>query len=168
MKKGQLFLLLTLALAVAGLIWLTSLLSSPEAESLPDFSLSDLEQHSRHSTEWRGKVLVINFWASWCPPCLEELPRFTEFQQRYGAQGLQIVSIAIDDRAPARELAARYHLNFPVLVGEEDAIALSKQMGNRILVLPYTAIFDRSGTLRHTSAGAISESELEEQLQPLL
>jgi thiol-disulfide isomerase/thioredoxin len=168
MKRGHLLLLLTLALVVAGLIWLTSLLSSPGTDHLPTFALSDLEQRSRNSDEWRGKVLVINFWATWCPPCLEELPRFTKFQQRYGAQGLQVVAVAIDDLAPVRELAARTHFNFPVLVGGEDAIALSKQMGNRILALPYTAIFDRSGTLRHTSAGAISESELEEKLQPLL
>ena len=168
MKRGHLLLLLTLALVVAGFIWLPSLLSSLGTERLPTFALSDLDQHSRSSDEWRGKVLVINFWATWCPPCLEELPRFEEFQQRYGTQGLQVVAVAIDDLAPVRELAAHYHFNFPVLVGGEDAIALSKQMGNRILVLPYTAIFDRSGTLRHTSAGVISENELEEQLQPLL
>lgn len=168
MKKGHLFLLLTLALSLAGLIWLISLLSSAEAERLPIFSLSDLEQQTRSSEEWRDKVLVINFWASWCPPCLEELPRFTEFQQRYGMQGLQIVAVAIDDPEPVRELAARYHLNFPVLVGGEDAVVLTKQLGNRILILPYTAIFDRDGVLRYTSAGAISERELEEQLQPLL
>ena len=97
MKKGPLLLILTLALSLGGLAWLGYVQLSPKAEQLPHFSLSDLEQHSRNSDEWRGKVLVINFWATWCPPCLEELPRLKEFQKRYGTQGLQIVAVAIDD-----------------------------------------------------------------------
>ena len=71
--------------------------SGAGAIPLPAFSFNDLDGASRSSDEWKGKILVINFWATWCPPCREEMPLFTEIQEKYDAQGVQFIGIAIDD-----------------------------------------------------------------------
>jgi thiol-disulfide isomerase/thioredoxin len=162
-------LLLSFALAciIGGIGWFAVQLNQPQQE-LPAFTFPDLEQNSRSSREWQGQVLVVNFWATWCVPCLREMPRFAEMQKRYGEKGLRIVAISIDDPQPVREFAAEHSLNFPVLLGGEEAIALAKQMGNRITALPFTVIYDRNGNARYAKAGEITREILEQQLHPLL
>ncbi|MDO9142540.1 MAG: TlpA disulfide reductase family protein, partial [Methylobacter sp.] len=71
-----------------------------EPSPLPEFSLPDLIGHQRSISEWRGKVLVINFWATWCPPCRKEIPDFIALQQRYNDQGVQFIGIALEDQKP--------------------------------------------------------------------
>ncbi|OQX32513.1 MAG: hypothetical protein B0D96_11095 [Candidatus Sedimenticola endophacoides] len=138
------------------------------AATLPPFQLPGLDSKTHHSDQWRGKVLVVNFWATWCPPCRDEMPLLRAWQHRHGGQGLQIVGIAIDDPAMVRDFIDVYDIRFPVLTGGPEAIALSRTMGNRFESLPFTAIYDRQGNMRHIQSGQISEATLSEQLLPLL
>jgi len=118
--------------------------------------------------QWRGKVLVINFWATWCAPCREEIPVFVRMQEAHGAQGLQFVSIAIDQPDKVRDFAAELGMNFPVLIGALDAIELSRTLGNKAGVLPFTVVLGRDGQLVHTKVGAIKEAQLARIVTPLL
>lgn len=135
---------------------------------LPLFSLPDLEGRTRFSNEWLGKVLVVNFWATWCPPCRREIPLFIELQEGRGSNGLQFVGIAIDSPEPVKEFAKSIEINYPVLIGETDAISLSESLGNRFSSLPFTIIFDRAGKPIYTKAGEVDRQTLEEQIAPLL
>ena len=135
---------------------------------LPLFSLPDLEGRTRSSNEWPGKVLVINFWATWCPPCRREMPEFIELQKSRGSSGLQFVGIAIDSPDPVKEFAKSIGVNYPILIGETDAISLSESLGNRFSSLPFTVIFDRAGKPVYAKAGELDRRTLEEQLAPLL
>jgi thiol-disulfide isomerase/thioredoxin len=135
---------------------------------LPAFAYPDLEGVSRSSEEWLGRVLVLNFWATWCPPCLREMPDFIEFQERHGEQGLQFVGIAIDSEKEVADFAESIGVNYPILLGETDAIGLSQALGNRFSGLPFSAIFDRNGKLVHAQAGELKQADLEQHAIPLL
>lgn len=137
-------------------------------ETLSEFSFTDLEGKVRNSTEWADKVLVVNFWATWCPPCRKEMPLFVDTQKKYAGKGVQFVGIAIDDPHMVQDFYDVYGINFPVLIGDADAIKLSNSMGNRFDSLPFTAIYDRDGNKRYIQAGEITAETLEKQLKTLL
>ena len=136
-------------------------------DHLPAFTYKDLQGNMRSSREWSDKVVVLNFWATWCPPCKKETPDFIKTQDKY-SQKVQFVGIAIDDARPVQEFADSFGINYPTLLGDMDAIEISRQLGNRFSGLPFTAIFDREGQLRHKQTGEMKLAELEKQLQPLL
>ena len=117
---------------------------------------------------WRGHVLVVNFWATWCAPCREEIPVFVRMQRRYGARGLQFVGIAIDRREPVSAFQREYGMNYPVLLGNLETMELMRSTGNRAGVLPYTLFIDRRGRLVHRKLGGIKEAELETLVAALL
>lgn len=129
--------------------------------------LPDLDGRPQSLEQWRGKVLVVNFWATWCAPCREEIPIFVKLQDKYRAQGLQFVGIAIDQPDKVRPYAAELGMNFPVLIGGIDAIEVTRQLGNRAGVLPFTVILDRNGKIAATEVGAAKESKLEALLSSL-
>jgi len=143
-------------------------MTSLGVKQLPAFSLPDLEGRTRHSSEWKGKVLVINFWATWCPPCRKEMPLFIEMQEQYAEDGVQFVGIAIDDPDMVQDFYDVYGINFPTLIGGAEAIKLANTLGNRFDSLPFTAIFDRQGNTRYVQAGEVTKSTLLRQLAPLI
>jgi thiol-disulfide isomerase/thioredoxin len=135
---------------------------------LPQFSFPDVEGNQRSSDEWRDKVVVVNFWATWCPPCRKEMPLFIELQEKYAGKGLQFVAIAIDDPDLVQDFYDVYGINFPTLIGGPEAIKLANRLGNRFDSLPFTAIFDRDGNTHYIQAGEMTKTILEQQLIPLL
>jgi thiol-disulfide isomerase/thioredoxin len=135
---------------------------------LPAFTLPDLDGKPRRHDEWLGKVLVINFWATWCPPCRAEMPTFIDFQQHYGGQGVQFVGIAMDDPEAVRDFARVYGINFPILLGGQDGSELARALGNRFGSLPYSVLFDREGKITYAEAGLFTAEALEAELRPLL
>ena len=138
------------------------------APGLMTARLPDIDGKPRALEQWRGKVLVVNFWATWCGPCREEIPAFIKMQDKLGAKGLQIVGIAVDQQDKVRPYAAEMKINYPVLVGDLEAIDLARQAGNRLGGLPFTVVFDRQGAAVHSQLGSINPQKLEALVQPLL
>jgi thiol-disulfide isomerase/thioredoxin len=130
--------------------------------------LADLKGASQDLAQWRGQVLVVNFWATWCLPCREEIPGFVSLQERYGPLGLRIVGIAIDQPDKVAEFAREFHINYPLLTGGLDTVDLLRQAGNRAGALPYTLVIDRRGHLVSRERGGLREPRLEGLVQPLL
>ena len=138
------------------------------AEALLRLRLPDLENKPRTIADWKGKVLVVNFWATWCAPCREEIPLFVKLQSRYAARGLQFVGIAIDQPDKVKPFAAEYGMNFPVLIAGVDVIELGRQLGNKAGVLPFTVVLSRDGRIADTAVGAAKPEKLEPLLTSLL
>lgn len=130
--------------------------------------LPDVDGRQQPLSQWRGKVLVVNFWATWCAPCREEMPHFIAAQAKDGAKGLQFVGIAVDQVDKVREFAQDIRLNYPALIGGLGAIELSKALGNELAALPFTIILDRSGSVVHTQLGPLKAAQLDALLDRLL
>jgi len=113
-------------------------------------------------------VLVVNFWATWCPPCLKEIPAFVELQRQHGAAGLQFVGVALDAQEEVASFVAKREINYPILFGEEDVARYMQEQGNKIGALPFTLVFDRSGTLRHAQQGEWAAADAARKLTELL
>jgi thiol-disulfide isomerase/thioredoxin len=121
---------------------------------------TDLNGKSQTLSQWSGKLLIINFWASWCAPCLEEMPLFVDAQRKYGDKGLQIIGIAADSAANSSKFAQKLGVNYPVFPDEAGAIEFSKRTGNRFGFLPYTIILTPAGDILPTKLGVFSVEEL--------
>jgi thiol-disulfide isomerase/thioredoxin len=142
--------------------------SGAQLTTLPDFRLPDLRGQEVASNLWAGRILVINYWASWCPPCVREMPTLIRAQEELGSQGVQVVGIAIDRAEDARSFVSQYPVNYPILVGNPDAVELSRRLGNRFQGLPFTVIFDRRGRRVFSRTGELGAEELKGQLDRLL
>lgn len=141
--------------------------SLQKRDRLPPLSLPDLDGTPTDGAQWAGKVLLLNFWATWCEPCQREIPLLMDLQRTWGPKGLQVVGIAIDEPEVVRPFVAQRGLDYPVLVGGEDAIELSRTLGNRIQVLPFSVLVDRNGRLLQVQIGELKQAALEEWLRPL-
>ncbi len=136
--------------------------------ALPEFNLPDLSDRQHNISEWSGKILVINFWATWCPPCLKEIPDFVTLQEQYAAKGLQFIGIAIEDKQAVAEYAAKTKINYPVLLGGDNGIALAHQLGNNVDAVPYTLIVDKQGQIIYQHPGELAKDKILEVIAPLL
>lgn len=130
--------------------------------------LADLKGGTQHIGQWRGGVLVINYWATWCAPCREEIPVFVRLQERYADRGLQFVGIAFDQPDKVAAFASEFRINYPLLIAGQETLDQLRQAGNRAGVLPYTLIIDRKGNLVSREPGGIKEARLESFVKPLL
>lgn len=153
---------------IGGYMLYESRLQSAGAEPRPAFQLPDLDDRLQSVNQWDGKVLVLNFWATWCPPCIREIPMLVEIQQELGEQGLQIVGIAVDKRDPARSFVHQLKVNYPVLYGVQSALEVSLLYGNDAGTLPHTAIVDSQGYIRHIIRGELEREQLLELVTSLL
>ena len=176
-KQQARWVLLTLAV-VAGLALALRLLPAREPVASAavearlaqvwDARLPDLAGRMQALSQWRGKVLVLNFWAPWCPPCRKEIPDFIRLQARHGAAGLQFVGVALDEPDKVAAFVDENGVNYPSLLGEAEAAELSTAAGNRLGGLPYTVVFDRQGNAVASFTGGVSEARLASVIEPLL
>ncbi len=134
----------------------------------PEFSLPDLDGKMHSISEWDGKIVLVNFWATWCPPCRQEIPDFIEVRKAYGDQGFEIVGVAIDDPDNVRDYVDVLEIDYPILHGQAEASAISRQYGNHTNALPYSALIDRQGRIRFSGAGRIPRQSLEKAVEQLL
>ena len=146
--------------------------AAPTAEDLlgqrrPDFKLRDAGGTLVSVNDFDGKALLINFWASWCKPCTEEMPMLSDLQRDHGGDGLQVIGIALDDPQRAEAFAADLGLDYPLLYGLADAVGVGRRYGNREGMLPYSVLVDARGRIRWTRLGALTRGELEAQLAEL-
>jgi len=134
----------------------------------PEFWLPDPGGERHGVSEWDGKLLVINFWATWCSPCLHEIPMFIALQERYKRRGVQFLGIAIDDGENVRAFANEVGLNYPTLHGQLDAIEVMSAYGNKTGGLPFTVLVDPSGNIVARHPGVLDESAITALLDELL
>lgn len=135
----------------------------------PDFTLADLGGQARAVKEWDGKVVAVNFWATWCPPCKREIPAFNTLQRELGPSGLQFVGVAVDDPGAVANYVKDTVIGYPVLVGDEgNTIAVAEQYGNATGILPYTVIIDRKGRIAYVQYGELPEDLAREVIKSLL
>jgi thiol-disulfide isomerase/thioredoxin len=112
------------------------------------------------TSDWRGKILVINYWASWCPPCVEEMPELVRSQTKYASKNVLFVGIGVDSPSNIREFLVKTPVNYPIVLGGLDGATWAKKMGNPSSALPFTLMVDRKGAIVKTKLGKISEDEL--------
>lgn len=144
-------------------------LAQPDAATaLLEARFNDLHGTTQPLSQWRGKIIIVNFWATWCPPCREEIPEFIKTQEQYGKQGVIFVGIAIDQKDKVQAFADEMGINYPILLGELEAIDLAKRAGNRLGGLPYTAIIDRNGKMVASEIGGLNREKLNTLIKPLL
>lgn len=134
----------------------------------PQVRLPDLAGEPRSLADYGERVILLNFWATWCPPCLKEIPALIELQEMLGAEGLQVVGLALDAAEATREFVREHEVGYPILVGGEAAFALSERFGNLPATLPYTAVIDREGVIRAVHRGALTRDEAAELVRPWL
>jgi len=135
---------------------------------LPEFSLPDIQGQVHSIHEWDGKVVAINFWASWCAPCMQEIPSFITLQDKYAKQGLQFLGIALQNPGEIKEFVAKHGINYPVLAGEAEVIALATALGNDMGTLPYTVIIDRKQRISFIKNGLLDRAQAEAVITTLL
>jgi len=134
----------------------------------PDFQLASNAGEFVSPADYSGKTMLINFWATWCSPCRQEMPMLMDLQRTYGSKGLQVVGIALDDVQSVRSFVKTYGISYPILVGSEDVFTTSTAYGNEEGVLPYSVLVDKTGVVRWQYAGIIQHAEITKLLSDLL
>ncbi len=170
MKKGILSGL-ALIVVVAGLYFITRRHVMPagtgtsEHSLAPDFSLPILTGQKLDLSSYRGKVVLLDFWATWCDPCREEIPHFVELQKKYGDQGLQIIGVSMDDGPePVRDFYQRFKMNYPVVMGN----AKTGELYGGVLGLPIAFLIGRNGRISARHIGITDISVFEKEIVNLL
>lgn len=137
------------------------------AERLPSLSLPDSRGEMRSLDEWHGKALLVNFWATWCTPCREEIPELVEAQSQFGGRGVQVLGIAVDRPEPVRRYMDEMGFNYPSLVGETAGMDMMARFGNPGS-LPFTLAFDRDGKLVGKKLGRASATEIRRFIEAMV
>jgi thiol-disulfide isomerase/thioredoxin len=138
--------------------------AAPEEEpqipaKLPDFTLGDLEGKPRSILSWPGKSMIVNFWATWCAPCRREIPLLRELQKQHGAEGFQIVGVAVDVREDVVKYAQEIGIDYPVLIGEQDGIDAVNKFGQGSIGFPFTVFTDNQGRIVLFHLGEIHKEQ---------
>lgn len=132
-------------------------------------SLAGIEGQAVNLDRFRGKPLIVNFWARWCPPCRREIPELVRIQSEFGGQGLVVLGIAVeDDPAAVKEFANAYEVNYPVVVDKKKAIWLMQTLGNGSTGLPFTLLIDRQGNIVQRKMGLFTRSDFDAAMPLLL
>jgi len=132
-----------------------------EVHSIP---LTDLDNRQTVFSDWRGKVLVVNFWAPWCAPCRREIPSLIRIQDEYRAQGVAILGIAFDGAAQVRQFAAEYSINYPLFLAANRAAMYNAALGNPSGSLPFTVLLDRDLQVIYQHNGEVTLDQLRTRL----
>jgi len=174
-KKSLQILAAALAIIVLGLATRHYLInpSLPESANLSSAALyaanfADADGKPQALRQWQGKITVVNFWATWCPPCREEMPELSRLQDEYRDHGVVVLGISTDDVDKIREFAKEVHVSYPLLAGDMAGMDLAASLGNDKGVLPYTVIIKADGTVAKTYFGRVDQPLLAQTLLPLI
>ena len=161
-REGLILVAAGIAAAAAGFLVGPLILGSREdSGTLRTTGMVDQTGKRRALIEWHGKVLVCNFWATWCAPCREEIPLLIAAKEKYGPAGVEIVGIAVDNAVKVSEFSRMIGITYPVLLAESAGLDLMHEFGNKSGALPYTVFLDRRGRPVHRKLGALKQGELD-------
>jgi thiol-disulfide isomerase/thioredoxin len=129
------------------------------AERLPEFQLADREGTPRSLADWPDKALIVNFWATWCAPCRREIPLLQRLQREHAAEGFQVIGVAVDFRDKVLAYADEMKIDYPLLIGEQEALDAASAFGIEAVGLPFTVFSDRRGRIVAAHLGELTEAE---------
>lgn len=140
--------------------------SASDRKPAPDFTLKDAEGHNVKLSDFRGKVVLLNFWATWCGPCQLEIPWFIDFEKQYKSQGLEVIGVSMDDDgwAAIKPFVAAHNVNYPILLGNDSVT----QLYGGIDSLPTTFLIDRNGRVAKVHVGLAGKNEYLDEIKSLL
>jgi|GEM_PF-943538 len=133
-------------------------------ERRPDFELPDLDGEPIAVSRFDGDLLIINFWATWCPPCVEEIPMLIELQEDLADEGVQVFGVAVEPPDPVRDFAADFGIEYPLVADRREGFAVADAYGNPQGLMPYTVFVDREGIIRGVHQGLLSREQAEQHL----
>lgn len=169
-------LLITIILVVAsGFIAYKAINISPsdEQEKPPKLSSSvlfstsypDVLGHAQSLNQWKGKILLVNFWATWCPPCIEEMPELSKIQEKFRDRGVIVLGISTDDLQKTKSFTDGLPVSYPILVGDMSAMDLSQLLGNNRGILPFSVLIDQNGNVVKILQGRINPETVEQLIE---
>ena len=158
---------------LAGLSVSIYLNTAPEKEQgqatvVDQFLLPDLEGKEQDLNQWQGQVLLVNFWATWCPPCREEIPVFLSLRNKFKSAGFEVVGVSVDSVKKVKEYRDSMQFDYPLLVGEEKGMSMMMKLGSPSGGLPFSILYDRSGNVVHSKSGPFDEQELQALIENYL
>ncbi|HET7588333.1 MAG TPA: TlpA disulfide reductase family protein [Gammaproteobacteria bacterium] len=174
---------IAIAAAVAGFVFARSANEPPDRQALlqnavnlepadraPNFALPDLDGELHALSQWRGDVRLLNFWATWCGPCRDEVPALVALQQQFGGQGLQIIGIATDEpnAEVVKQFAQQYEINYPLLMDNGHAADIARHLGFNLIGLPATILIDGDARIISYHLGPIDPEKTRRQVVKLL
>ena len=171
-KKIILFVAIALVSAGIGIYVGTKKLeparaADPAVAQLMQTSLPDTQDQQRRLTDWQGKVLLVNFWATWCPPCVAEMPELVALQNEMAGKNLQIVGIGIDSPSNIKQIAEKHQITYPLLIAGMQGTELSRNLGNQAGGLPFTVLLDAKGQIRKSYLGKLDIDKVRSDLAGL-
>ena len=135
--------------------------------ALMQSSLPDTKNQPRALAEWKGKTLLVNFWATWCPPCVAEMPELVELQADMAGRNVQIIGIGIDSTSNIQQFSEKLQISYPLLVAGMQGTELSRQFGNQAGGLPFTVLIGPDGQIRQTYLGRLDMKKVRADLASL-
>lgn len=138
------------------------------SQALMSATVHDLGGNPQTLSRWAGKTLVVNFWATWCVPCRNEIPALIRTQAKYADKGVQLVGIGIDNAAKIIDYATEMKIDYMLLTGGKEILDMTTALGNAAGALPFTIVLDRSGKVAFVHTGALTDASLDAVLAPLL
>jgi thiol-disulfide isomerase/thioredoxin len=138
------------------------------SSSLFAASYSDVFGHQQALKQWQGKVILVNFWATWCPPCREEMPELSKIQDKFRDQGVIVLGISTDDLEKTKSFIEGSPVSYPILVGDMNGLDLSQVLGNNRGILPYSLLIDQHGNIANVFQGRIDQALVEQTIQASL
>lgn len=171
MFRNTLLIILLVVISLTSGIFFHQFLNPDKVISIHpvfEFKLPDLAGKQRYISEWQDKIRIINFWATWCPPCLKEIPEFIKLQNELNDKDIQFIGIVLEDKPVIEEYFKSHPINYPILIAGDEGIALSQKLGNIYNAVPFTLIINQYEQIIHRQPGEFKREKILKLITPLI